>query len=131
MFFIFGVFAADALGDVTWQMVAYAALSLTVIRMLPVAIALAGQRLDARTIAFIGWFGPRGLASVILALVVIEEEPLLPGIDQIFLVMTVTVLMSVAAHGATAAPFTRQLPAQRPMTPSQTPERRVQNATTT
>jgi NhaP-type Na+/H+ or K+/H+ antiporter len=107
--FIFGVFAADALAGVTWQMVAYAVLSLTVIRMLPVAIALAGQGLDARTIAFMGWFGPRGLASVILALVVIEEEPLLAGLEEIFLVMTVTVLMSVVAHGVTAAPFTRRL----------------------
>jgi sodium/hydrogen antiporter len=111
VFFIFGVFAADALGAATWQMVAYAVLSLTVIRMLPVAIALAGQGLDARTVAFIGWFGPRGLASVILALVVIEEEPLLAGIEEIFLVMTVTVLMSVVAHGVTAASFTRRLAA--------------------
>jgi NhaP-type Na+/H+ or K+/H+ antiporter len=107
--FIFGVFAADALGGATWQMVAYAALSLTVIRMLPVAIALAGTGLGADTIAFMGWFGPRGLASVILALVVIEEEPLLAGIEEIFLVMTVTVLMSVVAHGVTAAPLTKRL----------------------
>jgi len=106
---IFGVFAANALGAVTWPMVAYGLLSLTVIRMLPVAIALAGQGLGAGEIAFVGWFGPRGLASVILALVVIEEEPQLAGIDQIFLVMTVTVLMSVVAHGLTAAPLTRRL----------------------
>lgn len=84
-------------------------MSLTVIRMLPVAVALAGQGLDARAIAFIGWFGPRGLASIILALVVIEEEPLLAGLDQIFLVMTVTVLMSVVAHGVTAAPLMKRL----------------------
>jgi sodium/hydrogen antiporter len=111
VFFIFGVFAADALAGATWQMVAYAILSLTIIRMLPVAIALAGQGLGAGTIAFIGGFGPRGLASVILALVVIEEEPLLGGVEEIFLVMTVTVLMSVVAHGVSAAPFTRRLAA--------------------
>jgi sodium/hydrogen antiporter len=110
--FIFGVFAADALGGVTWQMVAYAVLSLTVIRMLPVAIAVAGQGLGAGTVAFMGWFGPRGLASVILALVVVEEEPLLAGIEEIFLVTTVTVLMSVVAHGVTAAPLTRRLAAE-------------------
>jgi NhaP-type Na+/H+ or K+/H+ antiporter len=109
VFFLFGAFAADALGGVTWQLVAYAALSLTVVRMLPVAVALAGQGLDARTVAFLGWFGPRGLASVILALVVIEEEPQLAGLEQIFLVMTVTVLMSVVAHGITAAPLTKRL----------------------
>jgi NhaP-type Na+/H+ or K+/H+ antiporter len=50
--------------------------------MLPVAIALAGHGLGTRTIAFTGWFGPRGLASVILALVVIEEQPLLAGIEE-------------------------------------------------
>jgi NhaP-type Na+/H+ or K+/H+ antiporter len=109
VFFIFGAFAAEALGGVTWQMVLYAVLSLTLIRMLPVAIALAGQGLGMRTVAFMGWFGPRGLASVILALVVIEEEPLLAGLEEIFLVMTVTVLMSVVAHGVTAAPLTRRL----------------------
>jgi NhaP-type Na+/H+ or K+/H+ antiporter len=109
--FIFGVFAADALASVTWAMVGYAVLSLTIIRMLPVAIAVAGQGLRAGEVAFIGWFGPRGLASVILALVVIEEEPLLSGIEEIFLVMTVTVLMSVVAHGVTAAPLTRRLAA--------------------
>ena len=107
--FVFGVFAADALGAATWQIVAYAILSLTVIRMLPVAIALAGQGLGAGTVAFIGWFGPRGLASVILALVVIEEQPQLAGAQEIFLVMTVTVLMSVVAHGMTAAPLSRRL----------------------
>jgi sodium/hydrogen antiporter len=108
LFFIFGVFAADALGDATWEMVAYAVLSLTVIRMLPVAIAVVGLGLSASTIAFLGWFGPRGLASIILALVVVEEEPGLAGIDQIFLVMTVTVLLSIFAHGVTAAPLTRR-----------------------
>ncbi|HTE59762.1 MAG TPA: cation:proton antiporter, partial [Solirubrobacteraceae bacterium] len=108
VFFIFGVFAADALGDTTWQTVAYAVLSLTVIRMLPVAVAVVGLGLRPATIAFLGWFGPRGLASIILALVVIEEEPALAGIDEIFLVMTVTVLLSVLAHGISAAPLTRR-----------------------
>ncbi len=107
VFFLFGVFAAEALGAATWAMVAYAVLSLTVIRMLPVAVAVARLGLPGPTVAFLGWFGPRGLASVILALVVIEEEPALAGIEQIFLVMTVTVLLSVFAHGISAAPLTR------------------------
>jgi sodium/hydrogen antiporter len=71
-----------ALGRIACVLLAYAVLSLTVIRMLPVAIALAGHGLGTRTIAFMGWFGPRGLASVILALVVIEEQPLLAGIEE-------------------------------------------------
>jgi sodium/hydrogen antiporter len=108
VFFIFGVFAADALGATTWQIVAYALLSLTVVRMLPVAIAVAGCGLRPPAVAFLGWFGPRGLASIILALVVVEEEPGLTGLDQIFLTMTVTVLMSVFLHGVTAAPLTRR-----------------------
>jgi NhaP-type Na+/H+ or K+/H+ antiporter len=107
VFFIFGVFAADALGDTTWRIVAYALLSLTVVRMVPVAIAVAGLGLRPGTIAFLGWFGPRGLASIILALVVVEEAPGLTGLDQIFLTMTVTVLLSVFLHGATAARLTR------------------------
>jgi NhaP-type Na+/H+ or K+/H+ antiporter len=108
VFFIFGVFAADALGEATWQMVAYAVLSLTVVRMLPVAVATIGLGLSPATVAFLGWFGPRGLASIILALVVVQEEPALGGVDQIFLVMTVTVLLSILAHGVTATPLTRR-----------------------
>jgi NhaP-type Na+/H+ or K+/H+ antiporter len=108
VFFIFGVFAAETLGDATWQMAAYAVLSLTVIRMLPVALAVIGLGLRPPTVAFLGWFGPRGLASIILALVVVEDEPALPGNDGIFLVMTVTVLLSVLAHGISAGPLTRR-----------------------
>ena len=108
VFLFFGVFAADALGDATGEMVLYAAVSLTAIRMLPVAIAMIGLGERPATIAFAGWFGPRGLASVILALVVVEEAPALAGLDQIFLVMSVTVLASVFAHGVTAAPLTRR-----------------------
>ena len=84
---------------------AYALLSLTLIRMLPVAVSLIGLGLRPATIGFLGWFGPRGLASIILALVVVEDAPALQGIDQIFVVMTVTVLLSVFAHGITAAPL--------------------------
>ena len=108
VFFIFGVFAAETFGDVTWQVVAYALLSLTVVRMLPVAVATRGLGLRPATVLFLGWFGPRGLASIILAFVVIEEEPALTGIDGIFVVMMVTVLLSVFAHGISAAPLTRR-----------------------
>ncbi len=108
VFFIFGVFASRALGDAGWEVVAYAVLSLTVIRMLPVAVSVIGLGLRPRTIGFLGWFGPRGLASIILGLVVVEDAPALQGIEQIFVVMTVTVLMSVFAHGMTAAPLGRR-----------------------
>ncbi|HEY0364200.1 MAG TPA: cation:proton antiporter, partial [Solirubrobacteraceae bacterium] len=92
----------------TWEIVLYAVLSLTVVRMVPVAIAVLGLGLRASTVAFLGWFGPRGLASVILALVVVEDEPQLTGLSQLFLTMTVAVLLSVFAHGITAAPLTRR-----------------------
>jgi len=108
VFLLFGVFAWHALGDTTWEIVLYAVLSLTVVRMVPVAIAVLGLGLRASTVAFLGWFGPRGLASVILALVVVEDEPQLTGLSQLFLTMTVAVLLSVFAHGITAAPLTRR-----------------------
>ena len=108
IFFMFGIFASHALGDANGQIVAYAVLSLTLIRILPVAIAVIGLGLRPATIGFLGWFGPRGLASIILGLVVVEDAPELQGIEQIFVVMTVTVLLSVFAHGITAAPLSRR-----------------------
>jgi NhaP-type Na+/H+ or K+/H+ antiporter len=81
----------------------YAALSLTFVRMLPVAIALAGSHLDVRTVAFVGWFGPRGLASLVFALIALEE--LGPEADEAVAVIGVTVFLSVLAHGATAGPL--------------------------
>ena len=125
VFLLFGVFAADALGDATVAMVVYAVLSLTLIRMIPVAIATIGLGLRPATVGFLGWFGPRGLASVILALVVVDEAPGLAGLDEIFLTMTVAVLLSVLAHGMSAAPLTNRYaraqaaaPAARPAVPA-------------
>jgi len=108
IFFMFGIFASHALGDASWQIVAYGVLSLTLIRMLPVAVSVVGLGLRPATIGFLGWFGPRGLASIILGLVVVEDAPELQGIEQIFVAMTVTVLLSVFAHGITAAPLSRR-----------------------
>jgi NhaP-type Na+/H+ or K+/H+ antiporter len=81
----------------------YAVLSLTVVRMVPVALALLGAKLDRETVAFIGWFGPRGLASLVFALLALEE--LGPGADDAVAVIGTTVLLSVLAHGATAEPL--------------------------
>jgi NhaP-type Na+/H+ or K+/H+ antiporter len=86
----------------------YAALSLTVIRMLPVAVGLAGTRLDRATVLFIGWFGPRGLASVVFALLAIEQLKLTDMVGQAISVVAVTVLISVVAHGVSAAPLSRR-----------------------
>ncbi len=81
----------------------YAVLSLTVVRMLPVALASIGAGLDRNTILFVGWFGPRGLASLVFALLAMET--LGPVSDQAVAVIAATVLLSVVAHGFSAAPL--------------------------
>jgi sodium/hydrogen antiporter len=105
VFFIFGVLVAGLVQSLSWAIVLYALLSLTVIRMLPVALSLIGTRLRGVSVLFAGWFGPRGLASVVLGLVVLEEAPLLAGRSEIEAVVTLTVLLSVLLHGLTAAPL--------------------------
>ena len=101
----FGAVAlAPAMKTLTWQMVLYAILSLTVIRMVPVTVALAGARLGRATIALVAWFGPRGLASVVFALLALEELGG-PAADHAAAVITITVVLSVVAHGATADPL--------------------------
>ena len=121
VFFIFGVLAAGLARSLSWTIILYALLSLTVIRMLPVALSLLGTRLRAVSVLFAGWFGPRGLASVVLGLVVIEEAPLLAGRDEVEMVVTTTVLLSVLLHGITAAPlsaaYARRVESMAPNTP--------------
>jgi sodium/hydrogen antiporter len=96
-----------ALEGLTWQIVLYAVLSLTVIRMVPTALALAGARLGRAAVVLVGWFGPRGLASVVFALLALEEIGQ-PAATQAVDVITVTVLLSVVAHGVTADPLARR-----------------------
>jgi NhaP-type Na+/H+ or K+/H+ antiporter len=104
---LFGVVAVPLLVDAaSWQLLVYAALSLTIVRMLPVALMLLGSTLDRRTAAFIGWFGPRGLASVVFALLAVEE--LGPSSDTAVAVIVTTVLVSVLAHGLTAGPLAKR-----------------------
>jgi NhaP-type Na+/H+ or K+/H+ antiporter len=109
VFYIFGVAVLGLIEPAGWDIVLYAALSLTVIRMLPVAVAMAGASLSPHSVAFLGWFGPRGLASIVLVLTVAEEFPDLPALDVIVAAVSVTVLASVVLHGVTAAPFVRAL----------------------
>ncbi len=105
VFFLLGIVVLPLLYTITWQIILYAILSLTIIRMLPVAISLTGTKLDLDSILFIGWFGPRGLASIVLALLALQELKVFPG-DNIFLTVAfVTVLISVFAHGFTASPL--------------------------
>jgi NhaP-type Na+/H+ or K+/H+ antiporter len=100
------VLLGPMIGRISWQAVAYAALSLTVIRMLPVAVAMLGRGYRATTMAFAGWFGPRGLASIVFALLVAEE--VLPGGGLVVEVVFTTVAISVLLHGATAVAGARR-----------------------
>ena len=107
-FLIFGaVILPEAFGQIGWSNALYAILSLTVIRLIPVAISLIGSGVRAPTVAFLGWFGPRGLASILFALFVLEEAEV-PATDLILTVTIVTVALSILAHGITAAPAARR-----------------------
>lgn len=108
VFLVFGaVLVPEAIEHFSWRVLLYSLLSLTLIRMAPVAISLVGSGLRVPSIAFLGWFGPRGLASILFVLVVVEEGrlasgPLLEGI------VVLTVFLSAMMHGATAYPFARR-----------------------
>ncbi|MEU8460334.1 cation:proton antiporter [Streptomyces sp. NPDC029003] len=102
-FLVFGaVILGPTLQHLTWRTVVYALLSLTILRMLPVALALAGTGLRTASVAYIGWFGPRGLASLVFGLLALEEH--LPGGTLLSEVIGVTVGLSILLHGA-SAPF--------------------------
>ena len=109
-FLVWVIFGALFVGPVVTQLpaigaVVYAALSLTIIRLVPVAIALVGSHLRADSIAFIGWFGPRGLASVVFSLIAVEELTGTPVARPLVEVVTLTILGSVVLHGVTARPL--------------------------
>jgi sodium/hydrogen antiporter len=104
-FVLFGaILLAPALGELSWELALYAVLSLTLVRMLPVAVAMLRSRARAPTLGFLGWFGPRGLASIVFAVIVVEESNL-PHENLIGLAIYLTVGLSVFAHGLTAAPL--------------------------
>jgi NhaP-type Na+/H+ or K+/H+ antiporter len=106
VWFLFGAALVPvALDHFSGSTLIYALLSLTLIRMVPVALALVGTRLDPLTVAFVGWFGPRGLASVVFALLAIEELGETPVIGQAIAVVALTVLLSVIVHGVSAGPL--------------------------
>ncbi|WP_428353991.1 cation:proton antiporter [Methyloprofundus sp.] len=97
-----GAVVGQAIGDFTWQVVLYSVLSLTVVRMLPVFLVLSGCGIRSDEKLFIGWFGPRGLASIVFGVMVIEKN--LPGGDIITSTVVCTILFSIIAHGLSANP---------------------------
>ncbi len=105
VWFIFGaVMLVPGLQHAGWRDLLFALLALTVLRMVPVAVALAGTGLDRATVAFVGWFGPRGLASVVFALLAVDAfEP--AQSTAVLAAVTLTVALSVLLHGVSASPL--------------------------
>jgi len=104
IFFFFGLMAMPDLENLIAPYWIYAVLSLTLVRMVPVGLALLGTRLHISSVLFVGWFGPRGLASIILGLIFLEQKTNLPVEPIIISAIIATVLLSVFAHGISAAP---------------------------
>lgn len=90
-----------------WQVLVYALLSLTVVRMLPVLLSLTGNGEKIETKLFLAWFGPRGFASIVFAIIVLNTS--LPGAEQMAIVVICTVILSAVLHGITANPFASAL----------------------
>ena len=106
-FLMFGaVLLPSILPVIEWRHLVYALLSLTLVRMLPVAISLIGSGIKPVTYLFLGWFGPRGLASVLFALLILQQSDI-ANKEQVLIVTFLTVALSVLLHGITAAPFAR------------------------
>ncbi|NEN98397.1 MAG: sodium:proton antiporter, partial [Moorea sp. SIO3I7] len=104
IFMIYGsMMVFPALDEVNWQMGLYAVATLTIARMVGVAISVIGMKLRWYTILFLGWFGPRGVASILYGLLILEGDGI-QGSEVMFSTMVVTVLISVFAHGLTAFP---------------------------
>ena len=110
VWFLFGaVLVPLAIEQLDWRTMLYALFSLTIVRMLPVALSLVGAGLDRPSVVFIAWFGPRGLASVVFALLAIEElGETLPEVDRAVATVVLTVALSVVLHGITARPGGRR-----------------------
>jgi NhaP-type Na+/H+ or K+/H+ antiporter len=108
---LFGaVVIPEVVGLLNWQVIVYALLSLTVIRMLPIVLSLTGTKEKIESKLFLAWFGPRGLASIVFAVIVINNN--LPGADLIAVVIACTIILSAFAHGMTASPFASALAAK-------------------
>jgi len=106
-FLVFGAaLLPEGLEHFTATTFAYAILSLTVIRMLPVAISLIGTGLRLRSVLFLGWFGPRGLASILFVLLILEQVDLVHR-TELLSVTVITVALSALLHGISAAPLAR------------------------
>ncbi len=91
-------------------MILYALLSLTVIRMLPIVLSLSGTKEPIESKLFLAWFGPRGLASIVFVVIVVNNE--IPGAELIAVVVICTIILSALAHGLSAKPLAEALAAR-------------------
>ena len=106
--FIFGSYVvASNLTHFTWQVMLYTILSLTIVRMVPVLISLFKSGTSLKEKMFIGWFGPRGLASIVFGIIILDVN--LPNQKEIILTVVCTILVSVVAHGFSASPLIKWL----------------------
>jgi sodium/hydrogen antiporter len=128
---VFGITVGGSLiaGGLNVPAIAYAILSLTVVRMVPVALGLVGSKFQPTTVAFIGWFGPRGLASIVFMIIAFEDlhsarhDP-----DIVVAAIGWTVLLSVVLHGITAVPLARRYGARIASIRGGIPERELSDA---
>ncbi len=122
VWFVFGaVMLVPGLQDCDWRDILFALLALTVLRMVPVALSLAGTGLDRNTIGLVGWFGPRGLASVVFALVAVDQ--LEAAQSKVLLgAVTLTIALSVLLHGISASPLASWYGALADKLPKSAPE---------
>jgi NhaP-type Na+/H+ or K+/H+ antiporter len=105
-FVVFGAaIVGPALAGLTWTAAGYAVLSLTVVRMLPVAVSLLGTHARPPTTGYLGWFGPRGLASIVFVVLTVEGSNL-PHANTVVVAVVFTIVLSVYAHGLSARPLT-------------------------
>ena len=115
---VFGaVVVGRSIGSLSWQVVLYAVLSLTLIRMVPIFLSLTRMQMRIDEKLFLGWFGPRGLASIVFAVIVLREN--LPGEETISLTVVCTILLSVIFHGITANPLAKRLGARMQRSPAE------------
>ena len=114
VWFVFGtLIPAVVARGISWNILLYAVLSLTLVRMLPVVLALVRSGLGAREVLFLGWIGPRGLASILFGLIAIEDlhtHGLTAAADSVAEVIVVTVGLSVLLHGLTAGVIAARWP---------------------
>ena len=107
-FLVFGlVFIPATIEYWNLKIFVFALLCLTLFRMLPVAISMIGSRLDILTVLFLGWFGPRGIASILYTLVIVHEIGSIKGHEAVYAVISLTILLSILLHGVSAQPFVR------------------------